>query len=246
MNPSEATHASAMIIRDALAGTSTLADRLLGIGVPHLVVESLDEAHAQAQERALHIDVVLLPTQLASRALKGDLRRLRKRWPGEAPRFIAVGPEPSSGERRQLRAAGIRLGLWEPFDDACLRFQLNRARAKEAGPRERSTLRVPAHLPARVCVGGRSKDAVVYSLSTEGAFLETARASMDGALLDLEIHLPGQQIETRGRVVFANVPGNVRRPSLPLGMAVQFEDLEPDCEQALKRFVDSCLERLDL
>jgi len=244
--PQSARPGTALVVHGALPRMKALAERLLDVGAARQLVERLDDALPEADASVLTIDVVLLPVELASRALKGDLKRLRRAWPAAPPAFVAVGPEPARAERRLLRAAGIRLGLWEPFDDASLRFQLNRARCSSEGHRDREALRVPARLAARVDVGGRSKDAVVYSLSVKGAFLETARASMDGARLGLEIQLPGQRIETRAQVVFANVPGNVQRPSLPLGMAVRFEAIDRDGERALARFVDEALGRLEV
>ena len=96
---------------------------------------------------------------------------------------------------------------------------------------------MPTYLLARVFVGGRTKDAVVYSLSEGGAFLETQRASMEGAQIRLELRLPGAAIEAAGEVLFSNVPGNLQRPNLPLGMGLHFTEIGSDEKKRIREFV---------
>ena len=84
------------------------------------------------------------------------------------------------------------MAIWEPYDDLIVRHQLNRALSRELA--ERKSERVPASLPARVFTGDREKEGLIYSLSTRGTFVETARASMDGARLELEIDLPEETV----------------------------------------------------
>ena len=47
----------------------------------------------------------------------------------------------------------------------------------------RQDLRVPTELAARVQVGGREKQAYVYSLSLGGCFLETLRPTLVGGAI---------------------------------------------------------------
>jgi hypothetical protein len=87
---------------------------------------------------------------------------------------------------------------------------------------------------------------VVYSLSTTGAFIETPRAAMAGASLDLAISLPGCFIKIAARVAFANVPGNLERPNLPLGMGVRFEELDKENLKRLKAYVKQRMAELEV
>ena len=69
---------------------------------------------------------------------------------------------------------------------------------------------------------------------------------MAGAIVDVAIRLPNCFVETKARVVFSNVPGNLVRPNLPLGMAVRFEALCTESAQKLKAYVKERLARLEV
>ena len=101
---------------------------------------------------------------------------------------------------------------------ASSRFQLNRLVSGDAQNTVRSSRRAPTHTPVRIFVGGREKNGTLYSLSEGGCFIDSPRASMDGARLRLVFELDGAELELSGLVAFANVPGNLQRPNLPLGM----------------------------
>jgi hypothetical protein len=194
----------------------------------------------------LGIAAVLIDVSLASRSLKKELMRLRTAAGGLELFYLAVGEVPAAGVRKKLRAAGVRFALWEPFDDAALRFQLNRAWNADRDDHKRTHPRIPTYLHAQIGGGQRVKDGVVYSLSIQGAFLETPRASMPGAVVDLAIRLPNCFVETKARVVFANVPGNLQRPNLPLGMAVRFENFDSQTSKKLKTYIKERLAELEV
>ena len=105
---------------------------------------------------------------------------------------------------------------------------------------------MPTFLASRIETGGRSKEAIIYSLSSSGAFLETPRASMDGAQVELCIEFPDQPIEVSGRVIFSNVTGNLQRPNSPLGIGVRFDDLEEPEAKRLEDYVESRLSQLEV
>ena len=67
-----------------------------------------------------------------------------------------------------------------------------------------------------------------------------------GASLELAISLPGCFIKVASRVAFANVPGNLERPNLPLGMGVRFEELDSATEKQLKAYVKQRLAELEV
>ena len=160
--------------------------------------------------------------------------------------MVSVGKPPTDDERKKLRAAGLQLSLWEPYDDGTLRFQLNRALGGDRDHHGRLHKRVPTYLLARIFVGPRTKDAVVYSLSEGGAFLETPRASMDGAKVDIELRLPANHIRVRGMVIFSNVPGNLQRPNLPMGMGIRFETVAAEEAALIREYVKTRLSELDV
>ena len=53
-----------------------------------------------------------------------------------------------------------------------------------------------------------------------------------------KIPLPTGTVSTAGRVVFTNVPGNLMKRSLPVGMAVRFEGTPPETEALLQVYAE--------
>ena len=223
-----------------------LSTRLMALDVEPIQVESFDDAAAAFAVGDL-ITAVLLPTSVIEQPrLKTQIKALRKKGPASGVSFAAYGRPPDRAGRKTLRSAGVTLALWEPFDDGTLRFQVNRATTGDREEHGRRAPRVPTYLLARISQGGRTKDAVVYSLSAGGCFLETPRASMEGAQIEVEIRIPGNPVEARGLVRFSNVPGNLQRPNLPLGMGVRFEALSSECEKQLKDYIETRLAQLEV
>jgi hypothetical protein len=228
-------------------GAAALSSRLQKLGLDPIQVVSFDEALCACEHPQSPVDVVLIPSSLAEEgSLKSELRRLHKAGTGPHLGLLVFGPPAERSLRKKLRATGVKLALWEPFDNATLRFQLNRALAGEGDESGRRRPRVPTYLLSRVSIGGRDRDAVVYSLSESGAFLETPRARMEGARAELEIRLPGEPLHLRGLVIYANVPGNLQRPNLPLGMGVRFEGLSTEHAKRLKDYVERRVAELEV
>ncbi len=231
-------HAKVLLIEGSEYRMAGLAGRLREIGVQPMSAKTLDDAIRMLEERGQSVSTALFPPDLPVTDLKGALESLRRAVPTSGVPFVVVGERPGPDDRERLRSAGVELALWEPFDDATLRFQLNRVLSTDRTERQRGVPRVPTQLPARVSVAGRSKDAIVYSLSVAGAFLEMARATLSGAQIDLEIRLPSTPVTTRALVVFSNVPGNLQQPNLPLGMGVAFLDVSAEAWKQLRVYID--------
>lgn len=239
---------SVMLIEGSPGRLNELARRIRLQGAEPIVAQGNAEAAVLLPRPGADTGIVavLLDSALASRTLKKELNRLRSSSGGLDLFFLAVGEEPQPALRKKLRSAGVRYALWEPFDDAILRFQLNRAWNDDRDDHKRANPRIPTYLHAQVGGGQRVKDGVVYSMSIQGAFIETPRASMAGAQVDLAIRLPSCFVETKARVVFANVPGNLQRPNLPMGMAVRFESLDAETSKQLKLYVKDRLTQLEV
>ena len=69
---------------------------------------------------------------------------------------------------------------------------------------------------------------------------------MSGAKIGIQLRLPDQEISTRGEVIFCNVPGNLQRPNLPLGMGVRFDDLDRQSQKAILAYVQLRLAELEV
>ncbi len=238
-----ASHFILLIEADS-SRTAPLVAQLIRLGVEPIRVSDLAEAVEMIQSRQYAISAVLLPAELPGGELARSLRRMRLREP--VLPCMAYGKAPDQAQRERLRQAGVLLSLWDGYDLGMLRFQLNRLVSGENHHPLRGTRRVPMHTPVRVQVGDREKDGLLYSLSENGCFIETPRASMDGARLRLIFSLEAQQLEIDGVVAFANVPGNLQRPNLPLGMGVRFTNVLEPHRESLARFIDGRLNDLEV
>jgi CheY-like chemotaxis protein len=210
------------------------AQRLRLLGIPALRAKTGGEARAALGDARAAVGVVLIPPDLPTLDLARALRALRTTPGGAQLPVLVAGPRPDASLRARLRSAGAALALWEPFDDHSVRFQVNRALAGHAPPVvPRRAERVPTPWPVEVRIGGRARPARVYTVSARGAFLATAGPSLRRALVHVTLPLPGEDLRVSGEVASTNVPGNLRRRNLPIGMGVRFLGLSPSAEDAL-------------
>ncbi|MAG32121.1 MAG: hypothetical protein CL908_14660 [Deltaproteobacteria bacterium] len=233
-----------LLIESDTSRADPLATRLVRLGVEPIRVADLDEAVATVKSKRYAVGGGLVPSDLVGKQVARAIKHMRRREPMLPA--MTYGKVPSPDQRKQLRQAGVLLALWDGYDEAVLRFQVNRLVSGEHQPAVRSSRRAPTHIPTRILVGGREKEGVVYSLSAGGCFIETPRASMDGACLKLIFTLEDLQLAIEGVVAFSNVPGNLQRPNLPLGMGVRFEKIGADAHGRITRFIHEQLETLEV
>jgi hypothetical protein len=182
---------------------------------------------------------VLVPTKLPSNELSSLFERAAGEHPVRPPSWVVVGSRPGEPERALLRDLGVRLALWEPCDDTTLRFVVNEALCLHREIELRRSQRVCTPLVARVHSNDRRLSAPIYNLSVHGAFLEARHLRPLGAQLEVEIPLPGQRLCLNASVVRTNAPGNLKRRSLPLGMGIRFDGIDPALESALSEYVEA-------
>jgi len=215
----------------------TLARRVRDVGFRPAVAKTPDAARSIVEEPRFGVGAALLSTDLPVVDLTAALDGLRTRANSGRVEFVAIGARPDAAGVERLREAGVSLGVWEPYPDAALRFQLNRALDDGTPPRDREAERVPIARRARIVSGRFAKAATLYTLSTGGAFIETPRPSPGGARVLLELVLPSCDVVVEGRVVYTNVTGNLRRANLPVGMGVVFHEPAPDAVRAIEECV---------
>lgn len=221
-----------------------LAVRARQLGYDAIVEDDPRAAAGRVGRREEPVRAALIPSGFALPHRGGELDQLARSAGTAGIRFVAVGAKPGPEAEHRLRDKGVRLCLWAPFHESELRFVLNRAlfdatqtfyeRAKN---KVRHELRAPTSLGARIVVGGREKPALIYNLSIGGCYLETMRPTLVGAALELTLPLPLGEFRVAGRVVLTNVPGNLERPNLPRGMAIEFMRLVPDARAAIQDYV---------
>ena len=224
-----------------------LTGRLKRLGFRVIPVKTPEAAGQVIADPRFRVGAAVLPPDLPVANLRGALASLRGFAPSGELTFLSTGPRPSHEERERLRNAGVRFGLWDPVDSHTLRFLVNYSLADEPSlNRERRALRVPADWPVQVRTGRREKDARVYAISAGGAYLATERPLMRRSLLHLSLPLPAGPIQTTARVVMTNVPGNLMRRNLPVGMGVSFTGTPVEHEAALQMYAEERFRQLEL
>lgn len=216
---------SIVVVGDHNAHMSTMVDRVRDLGHRTVRLKTLEEAIDFSGEHNLTFAAAILEVPTLAFDLREALAAFKDQTDSFDMRCIATGSEPGESDRASLREAGVALALWSPVDDTALRFQLNTALAPAHVDLLRSELRAPVDARATIRAGGRVKYASIYSLSAGGAYLETSRPSMSGAHVDISFPLPKGEISAAGKVLYTNVPGNLSKGLLPMGMAVRFDDL---------------------
>ncbi len=224
-----------------------LTARLKRLGYRALPVKTPDEAREALIDPRHRVGAVVIPPDLAATNLRGALDSLRGLGRIDDLTFLVAGVRPGPEGCETLREAGVRFGLWEPVDAHTLRFLVNYSLAcPEEIQRERSGLRVPADWSVQVRTAQRSKGARVYSISSTGAYLATDRPMLRKSLVHLSLPLPSGAIQTAARVVMTNVPGNLQRANLPIGMGVVFTGTTVDDEALLASYAEERFRTLEL
>lgn len=221
-----------LVLGDHGMALSELSDRIRGFGFRAVRAKTPQDAIDLAAERGYRFDSALIESDLAALDLGAALSLIRERAGAPNMVMLATGPVPHADERARLRDAGVCHALWQPVGDHALLFHLNRATSVD-GAHFRAAQRVPTEWRTRVMVAGRPKPASVYSLSQGGAFLATERPSMRGAELALELPLTSGKVTVLGRVLYTNVPGNLKRSHLPTGMGIGFVGTPRDETEAI-------------
>jgi Tfp pilus assembly protein PilZ len=214
-----------------------LAGRVVVLGYRALRANDVDTALELIRRQGQPVRVAMFPLDAPFSDRTSDLRRMSEASGALGLRTIVTGPQPAVATLAALRRDGVRFALWKGFHDADLRFTLNAALYDETRGHTRPLPRVPASLVARVKSAAGEKAAMLYNLSTSGAFVETARPGMPGGQIALTVEFPDGPLTTRAQVVFANVPGNLQRPNLPLGMGVRFIEISDAAAQRIAKFV---------
>lgn len=233
-----------LLIESESGKTDALATQLVRLGVEPIRVDDLAEAIDTIKAQEYSIAAVALPSHLPGKAVHKAMQSIRRREP-MLPALV-YGKQPDAAQRALLQKAGVLLALWDGYDEGMLRFQINRLVSSETQSMNRRCKRAPIHAPVRVLLGGREKQGTLYSLAEGGCFIETPRASMDGARLHLVFSIDSASYALDGCVAFSNVPGNLQRPNLPLGMGVRFEDVPNEVRAELARFVQERMEQLEV
>ncbi len=206
---------------DGSEGLAELAVCLLRLRFDLFYASDHSEAWLLARQEAPRIGTLVVPVGLELDALRSLQGCLEGEAPGALRSVMVCGARPDDTAVARLREAGVRYGLWEPYDENTLRSAMGAALAGGDYSEMRRFPRVPTGLLGKAFVGARRKDVAVSNLSLGGAFLETSGPFPDGTSVTVDIGLPGAPLSLKARVVYAHF-GDEERADQPAGMGVEF------------------------
>ena len=93
---------------------------------------------------------------------------------------------------------------------------------------------------------GERRDALIYTLSALGAFLEAPSPLPIGTKLELEMWFASRIVKTSAQVIYVNAPDASRRHCWPLGMAIVFESLSEKDERSVRRYIEGQTTRISV
>ena len=223
----------------------TASVRVRNLGYRAVRAKTTEEAHQILVDPRFAIGAAVIPPDMPALDLRGALRALSQLASVEELTFLVHGQRPFSQRRRELAQAGVGLALWDPVDAHTLRFQLNRVFAGNVPLRgRRRALRAPAAWRVDLRLGRRQKEARVYTISARGVYLATKAPALRGVSLDVELPLPLGTVQAAGRVAMTNVPGNLMKQILPVGMGVRFDSVSAEAEALLQVYAEERLREL--
>ncbi len=237
---------SQVLLYDYGRAHDELAGRIVLLGYRTLRANDIETAVDLVRRQAQPVRVVMFPPEAQFTNRSAQLGRIGGAAGGLGLRMIVSGQRPAISELGALKRDGARFCLWRPFNDAELRFVLNAALYDPTRGEARPNVRVPTSLIARAKAASGEKPGLLYNLSTTGAFVETLRPNLPGGRIQLTIEFPDGAVALHAVVVFANVPGNLQRPNLPIGMGMKFEGMTGAQSERVAKYVSERVRAYEL
>jgi hypothetical protein len=228
----------ALVFDSEVDSLGAVALRLLRMGIDVVYAQPGDEALLLADDVSDRVQALIVPPSVSTVELGRISQRLAGSREGKPPSVIVIGEPPSEEVRQELRAAGASWAVWNPDDDNALRFAVNGALTLPSELVPRSEPRVPTNLMASFSREGARTDAIAYTLSAKGAFLETPSPESVGSMLQVEIWLPSLRVTTNAKVVYVKEIRDRARASWPVGMGIVFEGMGERREARVRRYVE--------
>jgi diguanylate cyclase (GGDEF)-like protein len=225
----------ALLVDDESQSLSTVALRLMQLGIDAHYASATDEAWLFITEESESIRLLVFPPTIDLE----QARRMREghgRSVGEARSWVVMGERPEEPARRAMREVGVDWVLWAPFNDAELRYVVKSAMALRGELSERREVRVPVDLVANIQSGDRREVAVVSTLSARGAFVEMSDPLAYGSSLRIQIALGHDSVRAFARVVHV-AEADPSRPGDPSGVGVAFYGFDRNEERLLRKAV---------
>ena len=228
----------ALAFEDGTSDLGPVAHRLLRSGIDVLYARSVDAARGHALLVAPDVEPdAVVRVSRAVESAAGEPRQIQS---------VVIGREADEPTRKALREAGVSWAVWDPEDESALRFVVTAALTLPSEIVPRNEPRVPTSLMASIRSGDERRDALIYTLSARGAFLEVPRPLPVGTKMELEIWFASRIIKTSAEVIYVNAPDASRRHCWPLGMAIVFDALSEKDERSVRKFIEEQSDRISV
>lgn len=178
----------------------------------------------------INLEMPELPGDECCRILKGDIEY--RHIP-----VVIVAPCPGDQELERCRQAGCDAVVTRPIN----RHYLMETSRKFLKVRERVENRLSIRVAVKYAViTGDIMNDFTADLNSGGMFLATERLQEVGSTLHLDFALPGMEepIRCLASVAWVNGPGELKKPALPKGMGIRFQDLSDTDVKAINRFLE--------
>ena len=233
----------ALIVDDDKNTLGDVALRILRLRIDLFYSKDSSEALLLARQEADRIRTLLFPPTVDIDEIKPIAECLDAMKPELDHVLVVMGERPDDATRERLRAGGVELALWEPFDESALRSIVSDSMVSRGAIDARKDVRLPTTLLGRAFRGAKRKDAIVSKLSMGGAFLELASPFPEGSRISLEIALPDGSVNVRADVMNAYYPGSDVVSQQPCGMGVEFLNLDGADAERVRAFLKEIGER---
>ncbi|HKJ04155.1 MAG TPA: TIGR02266 family protein [Geopsychrobacteraceae bacterium] len=154
----------------------------------------------------------------------------------EIPIIMVLQPG-SDADEQLCREAGCRDIIYKPVrkSDFISAAVSSLSIAERAFPRIDASLMVSFGLQPK-----KFLENFTVNISEGGLFIATGAILTVDTLLTLEFQIPEQKkrIFCQGRVAWVNHPDWLKKPELPVGMGVEFVDVNPENRELLQLFIE--------
>lgn len=143
----------------------------------------------------------------------------------------------SSDDNERCQTAGCNEILYKPVrrEDFIAAASRNLPLAERAHPRFDFQLKVSFGLQPE-----KPLENFTVNVSEGGLFIATGAILTVGTELNLEFHLPlqGECIACTGRVAWVNHPDWLKKPKLPVGMGIEFVDIDDERKKKIRSLIE--------
>jgi diguanylate cyclase (GGDEF)-like protein len=225
-----------LVIDDESSRVGPIAMRMMRFGADTHMVQDIDEASLFISQEEPIIDLLLVDSMVDLECLAVQREILKKINPGQTPRVMMVGEEPSDQRRSALRQAAVNWFVPGDPGDAEIRFFIWVAPFQGSQGRMKRSVRVPLDTTAWIRIAGDRRFGTLSNLSQRGAFVETEDTYDVGQSVRLEFKVEEQRVRVFGSVAYHQ--GEQGETGRPPGIGLIFYGSDRDAEDRISEIIE--------